>query len=260
MSGVEKFEKYLKYSEGIEISDSEVKTRRAVVKISGSGRFLEKELLKVSGSAKVEGLLEVELVSVSGSLKVDGSIKAETVKIAGAANITEDLEAEVLRVAGLINVKRKIKVEDAEISGSALFDEGKFETFRINGLFKASRVYASKIELEVVGESEVDSVKTDFIEVRSKSKRRTFSMGYLSLHVELGPVRVIIGRKYKGVLKAGKIEALKAMLENVECDELRARVAIIGENCKIGKVYYSESLRVDKKAEVGEVVKVDDEG
>ncbi len=256
MSGVEKFEKYLKYSEGIEISDSEVKTHRAVVKISGSGRFLEKELLKVSGSAKVEGFLEVELVSVSGSLKVDGSIKAETVKIAGAANITEDLEAEVLRVAGLINVKRKMEVEDAEISGSALFNEGVFETFRVNGLFKASRVQASKVELEVVGESEVNSIKTDFIEVRSKSRRRRFSMGWL--HVELGPIKVVVGRKYKGVLKAGKIEALKAMLENVECDELRARIAVIGENCKIRKIYYSESLRVSEKAEVGEVVKIDD--
>jgi len=255
VSGVEKFEKYLKYSEGIEISDSEVKTRRAVVKISGSGRFLERELLKVSGSAKVEGFLEVELVSVSGSLKVDGSIKAETVKIAGAANITEDLEAEVLRVAGLINVKRRIKVKDAEISGSALFDEGMFETFRVNGLFRAFSVQASKIELEVVGESEVNSIKTDFIEVRGKSKRR-FSIGWL--HVELGPVKVVIGKRHKGILKARKIEALKATLENVECDELKARVVVIRKNCKIRKVYYSESLRTSEKAEVGEIVKIDD--
>jgi len=258
VSGVEKFEKYLERTEGVEISGAgEVTAGRAVVKISGSGRYLENELLKVSGSAKVEGFLNVDLVSVSGSFKVNGSVRAKTVKVSGAANIAEDLKAEVLRVAGLIKVRKKMDVKDAEISGSALFDEGKFETFKVNGLFKASRVEASKMEIEVLGESEVDSIKTDFIEVRSKPKRRRVLMDLGWFHVELGPIKVIVGKKHRGVLKARRIEALKAILENVECDELKAQIATIGENCKIEKVYYTDSLIVDKKAEIGEAIKVE---
>ncbi len=255
MSGVEKFEKYLEHTEGIRVSGAgEIVAGKAVVKISGSGRYVENEMLKVSGSAKVDGNLNVKLVSVAGSFKASGNVKAETVKISGAANIAGRLEAEVLRVSGLLRAGKEVKVEDAKVSGSIIFECGKFETLKISGLVRAYEIKASKIEIRTFGDSEVDSIKTDFIEVRKESPA-----GLAWFHLEFGPVKIIIGKKSKGVLKAKRIEALKAVLENIECNELRARIAVIGENCKIEKVYYSESLEVDEKAKVGEIVKIEEQ-
>jgi len=258
MSGVDKFRKYLESSEGVQVSGSgEVTVGKAVVKISGSGRYVEGEILKVSGAAKVDGDVKVRMMSVSGSFKSNGSINAETVKIAGAAKILGSLKARVLSVAGALKISGDLDVETAKIAGAAKLGCGKFDLLKIDGALRAETIEASKFILGLEGFSQVKTIKADFVEV--KRVRKPF--------VKVGPFEISFNKGLnlrvsiheKGVkLEAGKIKALKAELESVTCEELYAGIAVIGDECHIKRLYYSESYEVSDKARVDEVVKVKD--
>lgn len=67
-----------------------------------------------------------------------------------------------------------------------------------------------------------------------------------------------LGLGERGILKTKSIRALQAILEGVECEELRAEIAVLERSCKIGRVLYSERLEVEEGAEIGEAVRVED--
>ena len=262
MSGVEKFERYLRASEEVAISGSgELRAGEALVRISGSGRYVEGELLKLAGSARVKGDLEVKTVAASGSLRVEGSLKASDFRSSGSVIVERDLEAGSLSASGSLRVGGELRARSARISGSLGAESVRAEYLEADGALEIRDLLkVSKAVLRPCGNSSIGRIEADSLEVRRAKPIR----GELSLR--LGPIEVDIALRggvafrsgRKGVLKVKSIDTLRAILEGVECEELRAEVAVLKRGCRIGRAVYSERLEVEEGVEIGEVVKVED--
>lgn len=171
--------------------------------------------LKVSGSGKVEGRAEIKELKCSGSFRVAQSLSAEYVKVSGSLRVGGDLESEIFKASG---------------------------GFEIGGLLSADR-----IEVELGGRCQAREIGGETISVRRGGwKDRGLLLD--------GLVRLFVGGG-TAELRASQIEGDDVFLEDTIADAVRGKRIEIGRGCRIGRVEYKESLKVDPNAEVKDKVK-----
>ena len=198
--------------------------------------------LEVSGSFKAEGACVIEGdATVAGSLKTEAALtirgKAE---VAGSVKAEGDMELGLLKLAGALKVDGSLRAGEIDADG-VLKAEGfvEAERFHAAGIVKIGReLNADQVELELVGEDEIESVVGGSVKVRKKKGGFVFSFNK------------------RPHLLCALIEADEIDLEHTDCQTVRGVNVHIGRECVVDRVEYSGTLTTDAYATVREKVKI----
>ncbi len=196
--------------------------------ISGAfkGKSFEcEEEAHISGSGKFEGDFSAKELHASGAVKVLGNMKIENrAKLSGAVACEKNLKAAELHSSGAVKVLGDIEAENVLISGSV----------NCPGLLNAEDI---KINLTGNAFSEIGSVGCGKIRVEDRNG-------------EMGLLQRIFGGKKARLKVLESIEGDEIFLENTEAKTVVGRNVVIGKNCKIENLQYSENAEIDPKATV----------
>lgn len=240
------------------------------MKISGGGQIIagEYENVRISGSAKLNGLVRCESFHVSGSshgeeidckkdFKVSGSssfdknVKAGSMAISGSFSCDKDIAVtEKLSCSGGLKVGGALKCSSLSISGSAKVG-GDIESEVVNisgklncgGLLNAEEItikFESGMEIGSIGGSKITIYRS------SKSNKVTRLPLFSALIKDAGGAVHI----------NNSIEGDTIAIENVIAQRVSGRSVAIGEDCKIDLVQYSEQVEIAPTAQVGRTEKI----
>lgn len=230
-----------------------------------------------------------ESVSVMGMLSVKGSSKTDSLKILGNIN-AESLYAKILSVGskdgsflgifnfgGLFSSVNKVSLK-GDISGDTLESVLQLELNGIlnykNLIFKNSFKAINDIECEQFysfGEIEVQGINSEYTFIRpcpnSKINAITGSKVMICRDFSVTDEFKKMPKNYLdslyeeydkevGVLEIGLIEADDIYVENVHVDCIRGKNIVIGSNCKVKQVEYTEEIEISKNSIVDKGVKI----
>ena len=213
---------------------------------SGSAEIECEEDIRVSGAFSCDGKITAKEFRSSGSTKT-GGLCAETITVAGALKTTGDLvssgyaevsggfkcegniKASELNVAGGLKVTGDLEAENAYISGG----------ISCGGLINAENL---RIDLDSSTGSKAESVGGSKIVIENKREK--------------GLIAKLFGKSKCDFTVAESIEGDEIIIEHTKAKTVTGRYVMIGEDCEIGLVQYTESAEVSSKSKVGKCEKI----
>ncbi len=228
------------------------------INISGSGSVGtgEYEKIRVSGSARGEGLIRCEELHVSGSFRheavecsgkthISGSAKinklaAKEIHVSGSLKCEESLVSEEeTKVSGVLQCGKDVKCGELKVYGAAKIGGGvEAEKVELSGAVQCKGlVNAEEIFVRLEGHNEIGSIGGSKITVKSERSGGGL-MGFL------------FGRKDGSLEVKDSIEGDEIYLEHTEAKTVTGKKVEIGEGCKIEKLQYFEEAIISPKAKV----------
>lgn len=217
------------------------------MKISGAGAIGAGEYddVRISGSAKSEGLIlcksfhlsgsfsggEVECSEdfhVSGAGKFAGNIRAKEIHVSGAIKTEGNMKGKEIKLSGAIKTGGDVEAEEIKISGEV----------NCGGLINAERLY---VNLDSTASSTAENIGGSKITIE-KGKSGGFFCRLL--------------KKSGKFIVSESIEGDKIDIEYTKAKTVTGRNVKIGEKCEIGLVQYSESIEISPKAKIGKCEKI----
>ena len=217
------------------------------IRVSGSGKLLGMvrcNYFSGTGSCRGEELDCTGLVKVSGSSKFTKDIRAQNVAIAGALTCGGDMIVqEELKCSGSMECNSNIKCGTLKVSGAAEVDQGvEAENVIVSGTLDCEGLLnAENVDISGGG-MRIGSIGGSNITIRRGKAMRTLARIPL-----LSTVLKSVASK---VSVPGGIEGDVIELENVKTPMVSGRIVIIGKDCEIGLVQYSETISIDAEANV----------
>ena len=217
------------------------------MKISGAGAIGagEYDNVRISGSAKGEGLILCESFHLSGSFS-GGEIEcSEDFHVSGAGKFAGNIKAKEIHVSGAIKTEGSIKGKEIKLSG-AIKTGGDVEAEEIKisgevncgGLINAERLY---VNLDSTASSTAENIGGSKITIE-KGKSGGFFCRLL--------------KKSGKFIVSESIEGDEISIEYTSAKTVTGRNVKIGEKCEIGLVQYSESIEISPKAKIGKCEKI----
>ncbi len=221
-------------------------------------------------TVKAMGKLDVKESSKTDSLKIMGNVSAENLysKVLSVGSDNGNYIG-IFKIGGLFNSVNKVKFK-GDFSGETL--ESVFE-LELNGtlkfknlIFKNSFKTLNDIECEQfysLGEINAQSINSEYTFVRpfpnSKIKSITGSKVMICRDFSSTDEFKKIPKNYSdslyenydnkvGVLEVDLIEADDIYIENVNADCVRGKNIVIGSNCHIKQVEYTDEIEISKNS------------
>ncbi|MDU2688961.1 MAG: hypothetical protein E7C44_15955 [Paeniclostridium sordellii] len=185
--------------------------------------------LDVSGVLKNSKNIQCEEFKVSGVLKSSESLKAQSINVSGVATIGKNIKSQKIFGEGCIKVKEEIESEKIDLQGNIICE----------GLINCEDFY-----LFTEGESKIGEIGATNIEICGGEKSRNIFNIFI-------PKRIKNNHAYIKVIEGDNIK-----LSNCDVDIVRGKNIVIGENCKINKVEYSESIDINELSKVDNINKI----
>lgn len=190
---------------------------------------------------KIEGKLNVPYLKVYGELVVEGTLETNELVIGEDGYIAVQDEAVIGTIdnKGTLDLKRGIKVDDIQNKGSFIgMGPVKTTTFQSNGSLRLDEeLNAENVTIIVADVSNIRYIICDELTVKAEREKLIF-------------------KDKSSVLTVREIDAVKASVENVVCDLLRADDVTIKENCSIKVVEYVNDYEYDEASDVLEFAKI----
>ena len=217
------------------------------MKISGAGAIGagEYDNVRISGSAKGEGLIRCKSFHASGSFS-GGEIEcSEDFHVSGAGKFAGNIRAKEIHVSGAIKTEGNMKGKEIKLSG-AIKTGGDVEAEEIKisgevncgGLINAERLY---VNLDSTASSTAENIGGSKITIE-KGKSGGFFCRLL--------------KKSGKFIVSESIEGDEISIEYTSAKTVTGRNVKIGEKCEIGLVQYSESIEISPKAKIGKCEKI----
>ena len=240
------------------------------MKISGSGHIAagEYENVRISGSARLSGLLRCESFHVSGSshgeeleckkdCKVSGSssfsknANAESMAISGAFSCGQDITVtEKLTCSGCLKIGGSLKCGSLSISGSAKArGDIESEIVNIRGKINCDGLLnAEEITIKFDSGMEIGNIGGSKIVIYKDIKRK--------INMRLPFLSSLINANCGNLCIKNSIEGDDIALEGVTAQRVSGRIVAIGAGCNINLVQYSENVEISPEAKIGTVEQV----
>lgn len=190
---------------------------------------------------KIEGKLNVPYLKVYGELVIEGTLETNELVIGEGGYIAVQDEAIIGTIdnKGTLDLKRGIKVDDIQNKGSFIgMGPVKATTFQSNGSVRLDEeLNAENVTITVAEVSNIRYIICDELTVKAEREKLIF-------------------KDESSVLTVREIDAVKARVENVVCDLLRADDVTIKENCSIKVVEYVNDYEYDEASDVLEFAKI----
>lgn len=177
----------------------------------------------IEGTGKFLDDVDAEDINTEGCCKALGNIKCRNFSAEGTFKSSNSIVAnEKINLEGIGKIHGDLESKDIQIEGAV----------KVNGL-----VSADNIRIEFGGNSYVNEIGGEKITIE-KSKNSGFKFWSNS--------RIIV---------INTIEGDEIYLENTKCNIVRGSKIIIGENCSIEKIEYSDEIKIDCNSQVKNVEK-----
>ena len=217
------------------------------MKISGAGAIGAGEYddVRISGSAKSEGLILCKSFHLSGSFS-GGEIEcSEDFHVSGAGKFAGNIRAKEIHVSGAIKTEGNMKGKEIKLSGAIKTGgDVEAEEIKINGEINCGGLINAE-KLCVAFDSSADS-KAENIGGSEIKMSKSISGNLFSL----------IFKKLGRFIVSESIEGDKIDIEYTKAKTVTGRNVKIGEKCEIGLVQYSESIEISPKAKIGKCEKI----
>ena len=217
------------------------------MKISGAGAIGagEYDNVRISGSAKGEGLIRCKSFHASGSFS-GGEIEcSEDFHVSGAGKFAGNIRAKEIHVSGAIKTEGSVKGKEIKLSGAIKTgSDVEAEEIKINGeincggLINSERLY---VNLDSTASSTAENIGGSKITIE-KGKSGGFFCRLL--------------KKSGKFIVSESIEGDEISIEYTSAKTVTGRNVKIGEKCEIGLVQYSESIEISPKAKIGKCEKI----
>ena len=195
---------------------------------SGSADIECENDIKISGAFSNSGTVKSKEFKSSGSAKT-GTISAEIIKVSGAFKVEGNLKAGELKIGGGLKTTGDIEAEKAEITGG----------ISCGGLINAEEL---RIELSSSGCSKAENIGGSKIIVEN--------------YRENGILNRIFGRKSCNFVVSESIEGDEIIIEHTKAKTVTGKFVMIGEDCEIELLQYSESAEISPKAKIRRCEKI----
>lgn len=210
---------------------------------AGGGTF---EDINISGVYSINGDLTCNRLYVSGVLKNSKNIKCEEFRVDGVLKSSESLEAKNINVAGLATIEKNIKSQNISGEGCIKVKEDiESEKVDIEGNITCKGlINCEDFYLFTVGESKIGEIGATNIEIYGEERSKNI-------------FKIFVPKKFKNNKAYIKvIEGDNIKLSDCEVDIVRGKNIVIGENCKINIIEYSESIEINELSKVDNVNKI----
>ncbi len=217
------------------------------MKISGAGAIGagEYDNVRISGSAKSEGLIRCKSFHASGSFS-GGEIEcSEDFHVSGAGKFAGNIRAKEIHVSGAIKTEGSVKGKEIKLSGAIKTGgDVEAEEIKINGEINCGGLINAE-KLCVAFDSSADS--------------KAENIGGSEITIEKGRSGGFFCRLLK---KSGKfivsesIEGDKIDIEYTKTKTVTGKYVMIGEGCEIELLQYSENAEISPKAKIGRCEKI----
>lgn len=220
------------------------------MKVSGacsiSANIKAKQFLS-SGATKGSGNIYTEIFKSSGSIDIMGNLTAKDVNISGSASIDGDISSDKLQASGGCKIGGNVTGGEVILTGGIEINNNcEVEKFNSRGDFKIKGLLNSEeINIELYYHSYVKEIGGETINIRFNP--HPFSMG--------GIIKSLFSSEVKG-LKADTIEGDYIYLEYTTAKVVRGKKIIIGDNCNIEKVEYTDNFELKGNSIIGTEAKL----
>lgn len=205
--------------------------------------------LNVVGVSSVSGG-SYHKVKVLGELEVHQDMAAHRIKVVGGMNSKRDLTCDNIGILGTVKANRVTVRETATVLGTLSAAVIAAEAMEINGEVRCQEEMGCG-ELIVRGAIEIDGLlSAESVKIKS---------GYVSRVKEMGGQKLTVSSPLpfaKRVLRAELIEFDEIDIKNTEAAVIRGKNIVIGENCIVDVVEYSDNLIRHGNAQIGEIRKI----
>ncbi|MED4731159.1 polymer-forming cytoskeletal protein [Aneurinibacillus migulanus] len=220
------------------------------VKINGSGRIegtVKARFVKTNGSSVLGGELEVAELETNGSTVLRGHVQAQTIKTHGAMEAKQDVTGDYVHIYGSGKVGGRLRGKDIQVQGM----------MTVSGDCEADR-FRAKGMLTIHGLLNADEVD---IHVKNRSSVQEVGGGKITVK-KMGGLFSLLERFVKTVFQqddcfsADIIEGDEIYLEATKAKLVRGRKVMIGEQCEIGVVEYTDSFEIVGNGTVTQSIKL----
>ncbi|MBO3444935.1 hypothetical protein [Clostridium sp. CCUG 7971] len=210
---------------------------------SGGGKF---EDINISGVYSIDGDLKCNKFDVSGVLKNSKNIHCEEFTVSGVLNSSESLEAQNINVSGVATIEKNIKSQNISGEGCIKVKEDiESEKIDIEGNIRCDGlINCEDFYLFAVGESKIGEIGATNIEICGEEKSKNIFKVFV-------PKKIKNNKVYIKVIEGDNIK-----LSDCDVDIVRCKNIVIGENCKIKTIEYSESIDINELSKVDNVNKI----
>ncbi|MCL1918129.1 MAG: hypothetical protein FWG14_07425 [Peptococcaceae bacterium] len=190
-----------------------------------AGKNLTCQNARIVGEVEIRGGCTIQTATIIGEMEVGGNCMAQNASVIGEVKVAGDWQSSMADVRGRLSVKGQCASETITVQGS----------LNVEGLLNFDLA-------EIISNhpSRIQELGGRRIVVRKPK------MDWKRLWIiPPNPFRIVI-------LEAQSIEADDIDIDYTTAAVVRGSRVRIGENCRIGKVEYSESLIVENGADIGE--------
>jgi len=184
--------------------------------------------IHVSGSFRNEGTIKAKELSVSGSARNGAGLVAESVKVSGSFKVEGNLKAGELRVSGGVKVEGDIEAESARVSG---------------GIACTGLINAEELWVDISGsDCRVESIGGSRITIEDRHAK--------------GLIEKLFGSRRGRFTVSESIEGDEISIEGTRAKTVTGRQVVIGKDCQIDLVQYTEAVEISPEAKIGKCVKI----
>ncbi|MBO9599959.1 MAG: hypothetical protein J7559_19320 [Cohnella sp.] len=198
--------------------------------------------VRITGQCTFRSDMDCNRLSCIGQTDIQGNLRAGELKLTGEAGIRGALDAGRVGGRGQLNVSSRLRGEHIRFTGEIKVggdceagDLSMLGAFDVNGL-----VSAEQLELKMFGPCKAKEIGGGRLVVRRSRK---------------SSVVHLFKPSNAGVLIADSIEGDVVELEHTKARVVRGNHVTIGQGCEIGRVEYTQTLKIHTQAVVKEMVR-----
>lgn len=176
---------------------------------------------------------EYQNITIAGSGIINGNIKCNNCTIDGSGTVNGNIVIDkIFKCAGSINIHGNIVCgHHIDIQGILVCHQIDTDKFKLMGGFSIKELKANQVIINLNGDAEIDSIKADQIDITQDYNNRK-------------------------ILKANNISGQIINIVATQSQEINGRKIVIGSDCTINSVFYSESLEIDNNSTVKNKTKI----
>lgn len=193
------------------------------------------EQLNIRGFVTLHQDVRVKKISTHGHSSFHSRVEAQIFNSSGSCTIKDFCKINEIKIAGSLNL-RNGQVTELKSSGKLTIEQSlEVETVDATGIVKATEILAKLFHLKMSGESKIGELIADEICIEKD---------------KISILPLLKKRLICHCIKGKNIRLSDTNAEIVEGD-----VVIVGRNCRVKTLYYTDSYSIAPNAKVQQVVR-----
>ncbi|MFL1998226.1 hypothetical protein VYF65_004026 [Lysinibacillus irui] len=196
---------------------------------------IEYEQLNIRGAVTIHQEVRMQKVSTHGHSSFYFPVIVQEFNSTGSCTLKDYCEIDELTNAGNLKVKKGC-VQKINSTGKVII-EGKLQSehFEALGVVKAAELVANHFQLKLSGESKIGRLQAENVMIKKD--------------------RVTLLPLFKKRLICHTISGKQLKLSYTNAQIVEGEVVIVGENCLIERLYYTDDYSIDSNAVVHHIIR-----